>query len=261
MVNVGSSLLKKIGGIKNMKNNFLSLMDTTKKKAGVALLCGAFVATTYAGTVFATGARTSMKVKIENGVRSYSTDSGKTWSEKAPVGVTIKEDGKILFEKGNLPKDANGKKIMVKMENGVRSYSTDDGKTWSQKAPEGVTIGKDDEMFRIKGNLPIPADGKSLMFKMVNGVRSYSTDGGKTWSEKTPEGVTIGEDGEIIHMKGNLPIASDGKRLLVKIINGVRSYSTDGGKTWSVKAPEGVTIGEDDQFFHMEGSMTKADDL
>lgn len=40
-------------------------------------------------------------------------------------------------------------------------------------------------------------DGKGLLSKVENGVRSYSTDGGKTWSEKVPDGVTVGSEGNI----------------------------------------------------------------
>lgn len=35
---------------------------------------------------------------------------------------------------------------------------------------------------------------------MENGVRSYSTDGGKTWSKEVPKGVTVSEDGKKIKM-------------------------------------------------------------
>jgi hypothetical protein len=84
---------------------------------------------------------------MENGVRSYSTDGGKTWSQNAPDGVTVSEDenGKIKIINRFPDKGSQGKSLLVKMENGVRSYSTDGGKTWSEQAPEGVAV-----MFKTK---------------------------------------------------------------------------------------------------------------
>lgn len=141
-----------------MKSKILSMLDTTKKKVGVALLCGALVATIGAGAAFAANARTSMMVKMENGVRSYSTDDGKSWSEKAPDGVTVTEDkdGKLTMMYGTPPKDGEGKGLLSKVENGVRTYSTDGGKTWSEKAPDGaedsVTIDEDGKITHTNGN-------------------------------------------------------------------------------------------------------------
>jgi hypothetical protein len=182
-----------------MKSKILSIMDATKKKAGVALLCGALVATIGAGTALAAYSKTSMQVKMENGVRSYSTDGGKTWSEKAPDGVTVSDkDGKVTIMSGTPPKDGEGKGLLSKVENGVRSYSTDGGKTWSTKAPDGVMVSDKDGKFTITDGTP-PKDGEGMLSKVENGVRSYSTDGGKTWSTKAPDGVTETEteDGKI----------------------------------------------------------------
>jgi Neuraminidase (sialidase) len=59
MVNVGQLLTEIFfGGMTNMKSKILSMMDATKKKARV---------------------------------KSYSTDGGKTWSTKAPEGVTVSD--------------------------------------------------------------------------------------------------------------------------------------------------------------------------
>lgn len=92
-----------------------------------------------------------------------------------------------------------GEKSLVKNENGVRTYSTDDGKTWNQGVPEGFqeNINKDGNVTSTVG-IP-PKDGASLMVQDKNGAISYSTDGGKTWSENAPEGVasTVNEDGSV----------------------------------------------------------------
>lgn len=236
-----------------MKSKIFLILDTTKKKVGAVVLCGALVAALGAGTAFATNSLSSLQVKMENGVRTYSTDDGKPWSEKAPDGVTVSDkDGKVSITNGTPPKDGEGKGILSKVEDGVRKYSMDGGKTWSKNVPDGaedgVTIDKNGNITHTNGNPSGDADEKSLMVKMENGVRLYSTDGGKTWSKNAPNGVTIEDDGKVSMMYGTPPKDGEGKGILCKVENGVTSYSTDGGKTWSEKTPDGaedsVTIGD-----------------
>lgn len=238
-----------------MKSKILSMLDTTKKKAGVALLCGSLVAAIGTGTVFAAGSTNSLMGKMENGVGSYSTDGGKTWSKNAADGVLLTEDkdGKVTISNGTPPKDGEGKGILCKVENGVGSYSTDGGKTWSKNTPDGLTVSNDGKTSIMRENPsdnenpPEGVDTKGLMVKVENGVSLYSTDSGKTWSKNAPDGVTVSQDGKITMMNGIPPKNGDGKGTLSKVENGVSSYSTDGGKTWSEKAPDGaedsVTIG------------------
>jgi len=194
-----------------MKSKILSIMEATKKKAAVALLCGALITTAGAGAALAANPDTSMLYKIQGGIASYSTDDGKTWGEKAPDGVTVSESEDSKFTVFNglptlSPKDAEGKSLLCKVENGVRSFSTDGGKTWSEKAPDGVTVSEsEDSKFTVFNGLPTlspkDAEGKSLLCKVENGVRSFSTDGGKTWSEEVPEGATVTEGGKVRMMK------------------------------------------------------------
>lgn len=131
-----------------MKSKILSMLDTTKKKVGAFILCGTLVTLIFAGTVFASNSINSLQVKMENGVRSYSTDDGKTWSKDAPDGVAVSDkDGMLTISSGIPPKDGEGQGILSKVENGVRTYSTDGGKTWSKDVPAGAeeskTIGND----------------------------------------------------------------------------------------------------------------------
>ncbi|AUS97185.1 hypothetical protein CDQ84_13430 [Clostridium thermosuccinogenes] len=133
-----------------MKNRIISMLDTTKKKVGAVALCGVLAAAIGTGAVFAANSMNTLQVKMENGVRSYSTDDGKTWSTNAPEGVTVsEEDGKITITKGIPPKDGDGNGMLIKMEDGVRFFSTDGGKTWSQNAPEGVTVNQDGSVTKV----------------------------------------------------------------------------------------------------------------
>lgn len=208
-----------------MKIKLLSAMDT-KKKLGTLIVCGALVAalgtaSAALGTTSTFAANTISSLhKIENGVKLYSTDGGKTWSKQAPEGVTekIDADGKVTITNGTPP------------EVGASFTKGDDGTkaTYTRGIPDGVP---------------------DLMIKIEKGVKLYSTDGGKTWSDQAPEGVTetVGEDGKVTTSYGIAPKEGEDDGILSKVENGIRTYSTDGGKTWSGQDPrdadESSTIG------------------
>lgn len=132
-----------------MNNKILSKLNTTKKKVGAIVFCTALVAGLSAGTVFAANSINTLQVKMENGVRSYSTDDGRTWSQDVPDGVTVTEkDGKLTITKGIPPKEGEGNGMLIRMEDGVRYYSTDGGKSWSRNAPEGVIVNQDGTVIK-----------------------------------------------------------------------------------------------------------------
>ncbi len=90
------------------------------------------------------GTEVTAQVKQENGVNLYSTDGGKTWDKHTPttkdqaVKIVSMKDGIAQFEAVNeadLKNAESSMQIMIKQENGVTLYSTDKGKTWSEKAP------------------------------------------------------------------------------------------------------------------------------
>ncbi|KLU63336.1 hypothetical protein CEB3_c03160 [Peptococcaceae bacterium CEB3] len=100
-----------------------------------------------------------------------------------------------------------GQSLMAKVQkNGVASYSTDGGQTWSQNAPAGVTktIGPDGQVTLTNGNKPQGhGEGHGLLARVQDGVTTYSTDGGNTWSQNAPAGVTTGPDGHVTISNGN----------------------------------------------------------
>ncbi len=130
-----------------MKSKILSRLDTTKKKVGAIVFGGALVAAISTGTAFAANTINSLQIKMENGIASYSTDDGNTWSTNVPEGVTVSEDGKVTVTNGIPPKDGE-QGLLSKVEDGIRTYSTDGGNTWSTNVPAGAedseqTIGND----------------------------------------------------------------------------------------------------------------------
>ncbi|EHQ63121.1 hypothetical protein PDENDC454_06285 [Paenibacillus dendritiformis C454] len=232
--------------------SMINVMNTAKKKAGAAILCGALALTLGSGTTtFAAEAATdSLLVKHENGVLSYSTDDGQTWSENAPANMQAIKigEGNMKINNKFAPEDGIKMKVMVKEENGKKLYSTDDGQTWSETAPEGMPA------FDMggEGNIKFKKQGASedgikmkVMVKEENGKKLYSTDDGQTWSETAPEGMPafdMGEQGNIkFKMKGDLEEGIKSK-VMVKVENGKKLFSTDDGQTWSEQAPEGVKI-------------------
>lgn len=216
-----------------MQEKIYTLLNTTKKKAVAASVCGALVLGIGSGAAYAAnndGAqikhneasvtqqnekiRTKMLVKNENGVISHSTDDGKTWIPGAPEGgkVIQNADGKESFIFGDSNATTSGG-LKVKKEDGKLKFSKDGGKTWSDKAPDDFKgVDKGDKTFFEKDK---------LIVKKENGVAKYSKDGGKTWIKGVPE------------MK---------KPFMTKKENGKVKFSIDGGKTWTEKAPEGVII-------------------
>lgn len=154
-----------------------NLLSTSKRRISAGIISGALVVTAGAMTTFAAKQDTpsdASLVQVEDGTASYSTDGGATWSEGMPEGTT--------------------------------QYSLDNGETWNEGLPPE---GSGEESLIIHGGDSAPdlEEGGSQMIEgsvMVqneNGVASYSTDGGQTWSS-VPDGfeVTVEvteEDGQV----------------------------------------------------------------
>ncbi|WP_248929248.1 sialidase family protein [Paenibacillus hamazuiensis] len=248
-----------------MKAKFSSMMDTTvKKKAGVALLCGALFATIAAGTALAAELKSPLLTKTDNGVRTYSTDGGKTWGTNYDGAETIEtKDGKPTVANVLPAGGANAKGLLIKHEDGVTLYSADGGKTWSKTAPAGFDAGgsgpatyKQENGTSSIQRTSEDTNGDGLLSKVENGVRTYSTDGGKTWSEEAPEGLTVIDsgDGKVTFSENGLPPQGEAETLAIKIENGVTLYSTDDGSTWSENAPEGLKTDENGTMFQAKKS-------
>lgn len=202
---------------------FTEQLRPSKKKMATAAICAALVLTLGA-TAFAANNLDSLWGKVDdNGAFQYSTDGGKTWGDKTPEGYTASsKDGVYTVYTGNgeaphvdgkdLPVTEKNS-IAVKQENGKTLYSTDDGKTWSEKAPEGyITSSEDgvDTIYTGSGKAPdpntkdIPAtDVSAIAIKQEDGKTLYSTDGGKTWTEELPEGYALTTDQNGVQYVGN----------------------------------------------------------
>lgn len=94
-------------------------------------------------------------------------------------------------------------------EDGVVRYSTDDGQTWSEEAPEGaavtivstadgvagtVSISQEGVVSQGPPSIELPAGEEAVLvtrntFSASGEEVQYSTDGGKTWSSEPPAGT------------------------------------------------------------------------
>jgi hypothetical protein len=102
------------------------------------------------------------------------------------------------------------------------------------------------------------AEGTSLAIVSEDGVTRFSTDGGETWQEGYPDGYSLSDDGQGGTLIGSVEgLSADGEKiylgedvtesLSVRSQNGVTSYSTDGGQTWSEDIPAGVSVGSESE--------------
>lgn len=87
MDHVRQLLTKNITGDAYLNSKMASLVESTKKKAGAVLICGALVATVRAGAAWAENSITTLDVKVGDGVTKYFTYGGKTLGKRAPEGV------------------------------------------------------------------------------------------------------------------------------------------------------------------------------
>jgi|SRR5690625_338808 len=106
----------------------------------------------------------------------------------------------------------SNRSISIEEEDGVVDFSVDDGQTWSEEVPEGVTVIQEGDHTIISDGDFFDASENDEGTSFEEGEIRYSLDGGKTWIETNPEQNT-----------GNVE---------AEVGDGVFKYSTDGGDTW-----------------------------
>ncbi|MGL6199207.1 MAG: hypothetical protein ACRC3H_09780 [Lachnospiraceae bacterium] len=126
----------------------------------------------------------------------------------------------------------------------------------------------------------------------------YSTDGGETWSDTPPDGVSVDEDGNIWHGEGNMedfdreafmqdvddmvndimsdvderygdvmPEGSEGGSFftygdtIARKVDNVWEFSSDEGKTWTNEPPEGIEVSEDGSSLRFGGGEGDINDF
>jgi len=189
--------------------------------------------------------------KVEDGVMYFSFDGGETWSEEIPedYGFEIGEDGSTrawfgcpFIGKGEW--DGELPEWFNDPPEWFGSLPEWDGEVpeWFGKRPEWD--GELPELFRDGFE---SKDGEDGLYRHRLGPRPFIDYG--EWDGELPDlpkDVFGFEDGEGREFhKFGFRSGLDGGSLMVRIEDGVASYSTDGGETWSDEAPDGVTIEPD----------------
>lgn len=182
-------------------------------------------------------------------VMKRSEDGGRTWSERLPTP----ENWATSQEVPTIHRvvDAAGKKRLI-VWSGLYparlAVSEDDGKTWSPLAPAGdwggivvmgsvvalKTSGSHMALFHDDGRY-FKAGGKSANPVVFTLYKTFSTDGGLTWSE--PEAIWSGRD---LHLCEPGAVRSpDGNQIAVLLRENARKrnshviFSNDEGVTWT----------------------------
>ena len=184
--------------------------------------------------------------------RTYSEDGGRTWSEP---DVVVETEGRMNVMSVSLLRLASGELMMSYLRKNSTSdcrpvvrFSHDEGRTWSE--PVEVTeevcyyVVNNDRVVQLSSGrlvMPVavycPEHGKHG----VAPSRCFiSDDGGRTWrmgkgEARMQEGVDAQEPG-VVELE-------DG-RLMMLIRNRIgyiyRSYSEDGGETWTTPESTGI---------------------
>jgi hypothetical protein len=186
----------------------------------------------------------------------YSSDHGKTWTSKDET--VLANEAKMNVMSVSLLRLQNGSIALFYLRKNAlddcRAYvrfSTDEAKTWSAPTlcipPEGYFVVNNSRVIQLRsGRLVVPAARHNVPGKQwsARGVALcfLSDDSGRTWRQGRgelhgPEGSRTGlQEPGVVELK-------DGKLLMLcRTDQGCqyRSYSGDGGETWSPPEPTDI---------------------
>lgn len=130
-------------------------LNTGKKKVAALALVAGLTLSLGTLTAFAANHLQNLQVTVDGNGAQYSTDGGKTWSDQVPEGAVVTTD-------------ANGERSLY------IGAPSDEAKADVNAAVDAV-----------KGAVANAAG------KQEAGNWLYSTDGGQTWSNNAPSGVTV----------------------------------------------------------------------
>src|SRR5690625_4708131 len=117
-----------------------------------------------------------------------------------------------LLSVGTVLAAESNRSISIEEEDGVVEFSIDDGQTWSEEIPEGLTVIEEgNQQIITEGDL-FDVSGNDAMPSLEEGDIRYSLDGGETWTVKKSEQHT--------------------DSIETVVVDGVLKYSTDGVNTW-----------------------------
>ncbi|MFM1653767.1 hypothetical protein ACI7RC_16925 [Brevibacillus sp. B_LB10_24] len=187
-----------------MEEKFTVLLAGKRKGATIGA-CAALLLTVGTITAYAASSGSSASlVRVEDGNVTYSTDNGKTWVDGKPngfrsdgyqgaviiegtegekkefsfdsksgSGVTKNQDGSVSI--GNTLPAKDKVSSLVRVEDGNIRYSTDNGKTWKNGAPEGLKTETDEKGGTRSwvGDRPENGDGATTAENQTTVIRLH----------------------------------------------------------------------------------------
>src|SRR5699024_10569278 len=157
-----------------------------------------------------------LPIKIIGGMKNMNVKLfSKLHLTKKKVGAFLVVGLSIgLLSIGTVLAAESNRSISIEEEDGVVEFSVDEGQTWNEEIPEGLTVIEEgNQQIITEGDL-FDVSGNDGMTSLEEGEIRYSVDGGETWTvtKSNPEQNT-----------GNIE---------TEVVDGVLKYSTDGGNTW-----------------------------
>lgn len=124
--------------------------------------------------------------------------------------------------------------VRARWNNDAWEYSSDDGETWTDEVPEGVTVHEDQSLTLLPGDDTLTGSGTDPWEQSLDSwLASVYAEAGNIINDTLPDGH---EDwGSFIRFGETIARQND---------DGQWEYSTDGGETWTDEAPEGVSVNE-----------------
>lgn len=185
----------------------------------------------------------------------FSSDLGRTWTEDITVvenvGLNTMSASLLRLHSGGLAlfyllrrRTAGAQQCL----DVLMRLSTDEARTWSEpvlcSAPPSYYVVNNDRVIQLRGGrLVIPTadhghfDGKNIG---VGRAKCFlSDDEGKSWRPSAPVPMPAGQENQHLQEPGIIELRDGRIMMLCRTVLGsqYRSYSADGGETWTTAAP------------------------
>jgi beta-lactamase regulating signal transducer with metallopeptidase domain len=148
------------GGKRGMKNRISSIMDTKRKKAGVAILCIVLVGVIMTGAILAAAATddsiASASITANNQTRLISTDNGKTWMSEEEFEKAYPTPEVVWWTYDEYKKWLDNEKIQLQSMIGGRGWNpTDSWYVWTQERVDKTIKMYEDLLDDIKNGMKL----------------------------------------------------------------------------------------------------------
>lgn len=128
---------------------------------------------------------TDVRARWKDDAWEYSLDNGETWTDEVPEGVTVHGDQSLTLLPGN---DTSGGPGLDAWEQGFSNWLASIYQEADNIISDALPSGSQDWGSFVRF-------GDTLARQNDENQWEYSTDGGETWTDEAPEGVSVSEGG------------------------------------------------------------------